>query len=105
MPTSSEVLAEMWEAHRARPYPRNTSSSERGLADPGDLMELDAYVAGYISRVVDGERLTLIDLQHLAQASLRIREAVVAMSGETRSYFLALAQLAELVESKLGARE
>jgi len=102
MARTSKLIAQLWEAHRSRQYPHNRPASELGSAAFGDLIELDAYVAGYISRVVGGEQLTPVDLQRLAQASLRIRHLVEAMSGDTRNYFLALAQLAELAESELA---
>ena len=102
MASTSKLLAELWEAHRSRKYPHTGAASELGSADFGDLIELDALVAGYVSRVVQGERLAPFDLQRLALASLRVRHLVEAMSGETRTYFLALAQLAELTESTLA---
>jgi len=100
MARTSKLLAKLWEAHCSREYPHNRPASELGSADSGDLVELDAHVAGYIGRVVGGERLAPGDLQRFAQASLRIRHLVEAMSGETCNYFLALAQLAELAESE-----
>jgi len=96
MARTSKLVTQLWEAHLSRECPHNRPASELGSAGVGDLIELDAYVAGYISRIVGGEQLTPVDLQHLAQASLRIGHLVEAMSGDPRDYFLALAQLAEL---------
>ena len=84
-----------------RRYPHNRPASELGASDPGDLMELDTFVAGYVSRIVDGERLSSIELQRFTQLPLRIRQLVEEMSGETRAYFESLSQLAEEAELKL----
>ena len=101
MSTQPKLLAELWEAHCQRKYPHNRPEGERGSSDFGGLIDLDAHVAGYVSRIVQGERLARVDLQSLAQASLRVREISAAMSGETRSYFLSLAHMAEVAEAGL----
>jgi hypothetical protein len=101
MATTFKQLSALWEAHRARRYPHGRPECELGGADFGDLIELDAFVAGYVSRVVEGEHLAPLDLERLARASLRVRHVLEAMSGETRAYFTALAQLAETAEAGL----
>ena len=104
MTTTSALLMRLWKEHVARRYPHNRPAPELGSSDPGDLIELDTFVAGYVSRIVDGEKLSSIDFQRLAQLSLRVRDLVEEMSGETRTYFESLAQLAETAELKLAGQ-
>ncbi len=104
MTATSASLRQEWEAFRTLRYPHGRPDSELGSCDFGDLIELDAFIAGYVSRVVEGEVLNGTDFLHLATASLRVRALLVELSGETGSYFTRLAEVSEAAEATLSSR-
>jgi len=95
MNTHNPQLAALWKQHMARPFPSGRPPSEATGVDHFDLVELDTFLAGYVSRVVEGERLRDPDLDNLRSLWSDLQARLSALSGETHEYFRLLAAVAE----------
>ncbi len=97
MNESAAQLATLWEQHRSRPFPRSRPHGEFADVDYFDLVELDTFVAGYVSRVVEGAKLQDHDLMNLEELHSRLQIKLRSLSGQTFEYFNSLATLARHV--------
>ena len=93
MKTTNRRLIMLWEQHRAQALPCPESSEALGGVDYVDLVELDTYIAGYVSRVVDGEVLQGEDLRRFAALDQSLCEKLDLLNGEIRYYFNRLATM------------
>ena len=64
-----------------------------------DLVELDTFISGYVSRMASGEALSHAEGIGLRELHVDLRAKVVALSGQTRAYFKSLDLLAEAAVS------
>jgi hypothetical protein len=90
----NQSLSELWKAHLNRPYPGRRPLAEYGHVDSSELVGFDTFVAGLVSRVVDGGQLSAIDRQSLFTLSLELNSKLPALSGDVLDYFRALHALA-----------
>ena len=89
-------LAPLWRDHCARCFPSERSEGEYASVDYAELVSLDTSIAGYVSRVVEGQQLSARDLQCLETLGSDVQAKIQALSGTTREYFDALAELARV---------
>jgi hypothetical protein len=92
--TSAKSLYELWKAHLSNPFPHGRPPAEYGDLDPFDLTSLDTFIAGYVSRVADGESLSPEDVSILVDLLLQLQRSLQVLSGNTLNYFASLAELA-----------
>lgn len=96
MKTSTSTLRALWSAHSGRTFPRERPHSEVGPLDYFDLVELDTFMAGYLSRAAEGE---VLEAESLSQLNLMLEDLgkkVESLSGETHEYFASLYAVAEV---------
>jgi len=91
----------MWNAHCSRPFPRERPAIEYGRVDAFELVSLDSFISGYVSRLVGGEGLATADIRRLSDASAQLEAKVQELSGVTREYFASLAALAKAALASL----
>jgi hypothetical protein len=84
----------LWEAHLARHFPRSATEVELGGLDIANLSEIDAFLAGYVSRVAEGRSLPPRDIEAFARASMELNTQLPALTGCAAVYFAGLAAAA-----------
>jgi len=89
-----QSVSALWKAHLSRHFPRSVPEAELGGLDIADLSEIDAFLAGYVSRVAEGYSLPPSDTEALARVSTELNTQLPALSGRTAEYFAGLAAAA-----------
>jgi hypothetical protein len=89
-------LNDLWIEHMSLPYPRGRTPEESGAVDPMDLVELDTFLAGYLSRLAKGSALDPDERTNLDRLRSELRIIVSQLSGATHRYFASLLAVAEL---------
>jgi hypothetical protein len=92
--SNEQSVSTLWAVHVARGFPRSMPDAELGGLERSDLAELDTFIAGYISRVVEGRTLQSHDVEALARLSGELNTQLRAMSGSTAAYYSGLASAA-----------
>jgi hypothetical protein len=84
------TLAALWAEHLAQAFPRGRPESEYGCLDFADLVELDAFLAGHISRNASGKSLSRTNLNALIAAKEELESSAHSPQGVTGAYFQSL---------------
>jgi hypothetical protein len=87
------LLRARFEVRQFQPFPRN--EAELGGNDIADLAELDAFLSGYVSRSISGERLLEADFAKMKAARTELSDLLPDFSGSAGLYFEELAALAQ----------
>ncbi len=102
MTQTTPDLAALWATHRAQVFPRGRAEDEYGGHDFMDLVELDTFLAGYISRVASGSKLSTIEASKLNEMTRELKRATESLKGSVGVYFRSLLSLAEAAVASTG---
>jgi hypothetical protein len=84
------TLAALWAEHLAKALPRDRPESEYGGLDFVDLVELDGFLAGHISRIASGKSLSNTNLSGLIEAKEELETCAQSLQGVTAAYYQSL---------------
>ena len=95
-----QPLRSLWAAHLDEPFPSEVDGSEDTA---GDLVRLDADIAGVISTVLGSRRPPNVGEQFILRACLEVLDRL-DISTPAQSYFDRLRKMANLALASTGPR-
>ena len=102
MTVSTTDLTALWAEHAARAFPRGTPESEYCGHDFLDLVELDTFLAGYISQLANGARLSTADASRFNAITNELECIAPLLQGVAANYFQSLLSVAKVAATRTG---